>query len=249
MKEFIIDDIYKFVAREGDGNIWDVYENGKKIENPNSLYKFYVLNAYSLDSLYRNYFYLANPSTFNDPFDCNVNIATDIKGIETLKTVQRNNYSSAGVCCLTETIDNHLLWAHYTNNYNGFALQFDEMKIETSLEEYKAYGLRPVIYPVKPKRVSTKEPYAHQYLFTTKLNHWKYEREWRIVTDLKNDNREMHYSISNLKGIYVGHKIVDNNLGLYKMLLEIQETKYPDASVYVVYPHPTDLKLEFEKVI
>ncbi|PQJ32534.1 hypothetical protein BST92_11620 [Nonlabens arenilitoris] len=249
MKEFIIDDKYKFVERISEGNIWDVYKNENIIENPKSLYKFHSLDIFSLDSLFRGYFYLANPSSFNDPFDCNVNLVTPIKGVENLTTVQHNNYSSSGVCCLSETIDNHLLWAHYTNNYNGFALQFDEMEIETNLEEYRAFGLRPVIYPNKPKKVDVKKPYAHQYLFTTKLSHWEYEKEWRIITDLRNDNREMKYCNSNVKGIYIGHKVIDSKLGLYKMLLEIQESKYPNASVYIVYPHPTDLKLEFEKVI
>ncbi len=32
------------------------------------------------------------------------------------------------------------------------------------------------------------------------------------------------------------------------MLLEIHEIKFPTNPIFVVYPHPTDLNLKFEKV-
>lgn len=39
-----------------------------------SLYKYQTLSAYSLASLVNNTVWLANPSTFNDPFDCAVTL-------------------------------------------------------------------------------------------------------------------------------------------------------------------------------
>ncbi|AVI49759.1 hypothetical protein C5O00_00700 [Pukyongia salina] len=250
MNEFEIDDKYKLVLKPGDGNIWDVLKDGELISHPEFLYKYYPLNVYSIDCLFRSYFYLSNPSQFNDPFDCNINLIETVEGIESMNTVVRNNYSTAGVCCLSQNIDNHLMWAHYTNNYDGFTLQFKDMQIESPLSDYKAYGLRPVIYTSSPKKVNSSEPYAHQYLFTTKLKHWEYESEWRIVTDLKDSkHREMYFVPENVTAIYVGHKVVDNNIGLYNLILDIQEQKYPNAIVYVVYPHSTELKLMFERVL
>ncbi len=248
MDEFIIDKVYTLVRSNPDRNVWDVYKDGKLIPHPEKLYKFYPLSSYSLDALYRHYFYLANPESFNDPFDCNINLLEGIVGKETLQTVKRNSFKSAGICCLSTTLDNHLMWAHYTNNYDGFAIEFKDMQVDIHREDFKQFALAPVTYPLQPPRVTTNKPYSHQYLFTTKLNHWKYENEWRIVTDLNTDSREMYFVPNTVSSVYIGHKIPDNNPGLYKMILEILEAKYPDAAVYVVYPHPNDLKLEFEKV-
>ncbi|HQQ74995.1 MAG TPA: DUF2971 domain-containing protein [Pseudomonadales bacterium] len=40
------------------------------MSQPDFLYKYRPLNAYSLASLLNNTMWLANPTTFNDPFDC-----------------------------------------------------------------------------------------------------------------------------------------------------------------------------------
>ena len=248
MNEFIVDKVYKMIQKTPDRNIWTVLKNNVEILHPEKFYKFYPINTYSLDCLFRNYFYLSNPGLFNDPFDCNVNLLDGIGSTESMTTVKRNNYSNAGISCLTETIDNHLMWAHYTNNYNGFVLEFEGMNVDIDKNDYKHFALAPVIYPEKPPKVKMEQPYTHQYLFTTKLKHWEYENEWRIVTQTHSGNREMPFTANNVKGIYIGHKIPDENKGLYKMLLEIQELKYPNASIYVVYPHPNDLRLNFEKV-
>ena len=58
----------------------------------------------------------------------------------------------------------------------------------------------------------------------------------------------MEYFSESLKGLYIGHKIPDENISAYKLLLEIQEIRFPRTPIYIVYPHPTDLKLKFEKV-
>ena len=248
MKEFVIDKIYKLVRKSPERNAWDVYKNENLITFPKKLYKFYPLNHFSLDTLFRRYFYLAKPGTFNDPFDCNINLLKNIKGSEIMQTVQRNNIKNVGICCLSETLDNHLMWAHYTNNYEGFAIEFNDIKVDINKSDFKQFAIAPVIYPSKPPRVESNMPYSLQYFLTTKLRHWEYEKEWRIIADLNADNREMKIVHETVTGIYIGHKIPDDNPGLYKMILEIQESKYPKASIYVVYPHNNNLKLEFEKV-
>lgn len=248
MVEFKIDNIYKLVQDNPERNVWSVFKNNRKKTYPEKLYKFYTLSSYSLDALFRHYFYLANPETFNDPFDCNIHLLEGVEGEEILQSLKRNNFKNVGVCCLCETLDNHLMWAHYANNYDGFVIEFKEIQVDISKQDYKQFALSPVIYPKQPPRVPINKSYSHQYLFTTKFNHWEYENEWRIVADLNTDSREMQFVPNTVTGLYIGHKIPDNNPGLYKMILKIQESKYPDASIYVVYPHPNDLKLKFEKV-
>ncbi|WP_157760582.1 DUF2971 domain-containing protein [Chitinophaga caeni] len=250
MNEYIIDEEYVYRLNDEKNNIWDIYKNGNK--NPKSckqLYKYYSLNLYSIDALLRNYFYLANPSSFNDPFDCNINLIKDVQNISKYTSVKRNNVRNIGICCLSETLDNHLMWAHYTNNYNGFCLGFrgDNIDANANREIFPRHSFTKVIYPASPVSIEQQLPFAQNYLFTTKFKHWEYEQEWRLIAEITNE-REMIFYPESVEAIYIGHSIVDTNPSAYKLLLEIQEIKFPQIPVYVVYPAPFELKLKFEKV-
>ena len=250
MNEFSIDKEYQLKLNP-ETKHWDTYQFGKLLpKTTDKLYKYYPLNLNSIDCILRTYFHLANPGDFNDPFDCNVNLAEDIGELDKMETVKRNKYKNIGVCSFSETIDSHLMWAHYTNNYNGFALEFIGNKIDVKLrrESINRNSLTRVIYPENPVKISKDYPFAYHYLLTTKFKHWSYEKEWRIIAELNSQDREMEYFSESVKGLYIGHKIPDENISAYKLLLEIQEIRFPRTPIYIVYPHPTDLKLKFEKV-
>lgn len=243
MKQIKIDREYLYKLNNKT-NQWDCYQNETLLpKHPKVLYKYYSLNLNNIDALYRNYFFLSNPKEFNDPFDCNLNLIEDLQLYEKNK-ININNF---GICSFSETIDNHLMWAHYTNNYHGFALGFKErIQIDENKRDIQRYSLGRVIYPEKVVKMKSDNPISLYYVLTTKYQQWKYEKEWRILAELKDYRRELKFSPESLEAIYVGHKIPDNKLNIYAMLLKIQEERYPDAKVYVVYPHPTELKLEFE---
>lgn len=250
MNEFVIDSEYKLVFNSNTKH-WDTYQNGILLsKSTKTLYKFYSLNTSSIASLLNNYFYFSNPSDFNDPFDCNINFLEDITELKEMATVKRNNYKNIGISSFSETIDNQLMWAHYTNNYNGFALQFKGENIETKMKQgqFTRYTLTRVIYLEKPVKISKDYPFAEHYVFTTKMKHWAYEKEWRIITQLESQDRKLEYIPNSVESIFIGHNIPDKNQSAYALLLSIQEIRFPKIPVYVVYPHPTDLKLKFEKV-
>lgn len=248
MKQFQIDEEYR-LALNNRGK-WDTFQNEKKLSNKHpNLYKFYSLNIFNIDSLLRNYFYLSNPSDFNDPFDCNLNLVKTNEKLEKLKTVKRNVIYNIGITSLSEEIENPLMWAHYTNNYSGFALSFgDRIDIQERKEFFGRHTITRVIYPKAPVIIKAEYPFAEHYLLTTKFKHWQYEKEWRIICDLKQKHRELEYDPNFVKALYIGHNIPDKNPTAYNLLLEIQELRFPKIPVFVVYPHPTELKLKFEKV-
>ena len=227
MKEFTIDKEYRLELNSDNGK-WDTYQNDNLLsKTADKLYKYYSLNLNNIDSLFRNYFYLANPGDFNDPFDCNVNLVEDVTNLEQLKTVKRNNYKNVGVTSFSETIDNHLMWAHYTDNYNGFVLEFEGNGINVKMprETFEKQTLTRVIYPEKPVKIKKDYPFALHYVLTTKFKQWAYEKEWRIITELIKNVRTIEYYPEIVKAIYIGHKIPDNNKNIYELILEIQRTE------------------------
>ena len=250
MENFKINNEYEIKLNKNTGH-WDTFQSGelisKKVEK---LFKYYSLNLFNVEALLNHYFYLSDPGNFNDPFDCNINLIEDVERIKKFETVKRNKYKNIGIASFSETINNHLMWAHYTNNYNGFALEFmgDGIKVNLNIEKVKRHTLTRVIYLENPPKILKNYPFAEHYIFTTKLKHWAYEKEWRIITELKSNSRNLEYAPENVKGIYIGYNVPDGNKSAYRLLLEIQEIRFPKVPVYVVYPHPTDLKLEFEKV-
>jgi len=250
MKYFKIDEEYELKLSD-DGIIWDKYQNGIILpRTAKKLFKYYSLNVNNIDSLLNHYFYLSNPLNFNDPFDCNVNLIEDIGDIQNSKQISRNDYLNIGLSSFSEEIDSHLMWAHYTSNYSGFVLEFEGDKITVDIQknQLKRHSLARVIYPKSPPKILREYKFAQIYVFTTKFKHWAYEKEWRIIADLNTENRYLRYVPEIVKGIYIGHKIPDENRSAYNLLLEIAEIRYPSIPIYVVYPHRTELKLEFEKV-
>lgn len=252
MTKFQIDDEYTII-KEKESGFWHYSQNGIMMpKRAEKAFKFYSLNINNIDSLMNSYFHLSNPSSFNDPFDCSINLLDSPEDMETMKSVKRNNSSNLGVNSMTEVINNHVMWAHYTNNYHGFAIEFNgaEVTVIPSADQTAGGTFVKVIYPKKLVKVKKEYPFAIQYMLTTKLKHWEYENEWRFITTLgPKKDRILHYDPEKVKGLYIGHQLIDNNPSAYRLILSIRSINFPEVPVYVVYPHPNKLELYFEKVL
>lgn len=247
-KDIIIDEnyCYKFDTQENRHKLY--FQNKSFPLRPEKIFKFYSLSLYSLASLYDGYFYQANPKSFNDPFDCNINLI----GYENnytqnfnLDSVKRNDISNIGISCFTEEIDNPLMWGHYTSQYNGFVLEFHPHLFQGRIEKGRSHLFSPVIYLKKLKRIEL-EDIKLTYLATVKDSRWKYEKEWRLITI--SEDRTAYFNKEGVKAIYIGHRIPDEQPNIYSFLITLFENVYPNTEIYVVYPNPTELSLKFERV-
>lgn len=81
-----------------------------------------------------------------------------------------------GICCFTESVDNLLMWAHYTDSHKGVCLEFDEdtlVKIEKSwLVKIKYSNDFPIV----------NETNDIEKALLTKSKCWEYENEFRLLS-------------------------------------------------------------------
>ena len=117
-----------------------------------------------------------------------------------------------GVYCLSEDPKNILMWSHYADSHKGICIEFD---IKRGGFFYN--NLLPVQYK---KRYPTFElsDYQneddmmftmHQQAICTKSVLWKYEKEWRVITDDRHGNKS--FDKNDVTKVIFGAKISDDD--------------------------------------
>lgn len=91
-----------------------------------------------------------------------------------------------GVFCLTESLENLLMWAHYADSHQGFVIEFDTdhpFFDQRKSPEDELRHLRQVNYSDERPALTLSE--ADGFLsFVTKSTDWQYEVEWRMMLPL-----------------------------------------------------------------
>src|SRR5258706_1189401 len=123
-----------------------------------------------------------------------------------------------GIACLTEVVDNILMWSHYSDGHRGFCLEF-------STDYLPFYMAAPVKYSNDLSTLSSQSA-EDEILFelaTTKAVDWKYEKEWRIFVDLGETGAI--YDPNALTGIYFGYEMPIEYREVIAMILQGSSTK------------------------
>lgn len=244
MNSFKIDETQELIPIEGNNNLWILHINGvAQNQLPSKLFKYYSLNKYNVEAIKDSYFYLNNPSEFNDPFDCTYNLIKEkqIRPKDWDYVPVQNNVGNKGICCFSTVDNNPLMWPHYTNSYKGFVVRLKpDFKINLN-SEMEDHRLMRVIYSQNPNKVSEKMPFANSYQLGIKLEHWSYENEWRLVVDKKNnDFRKLGYPKENILEFIFGYRFFESrdkkDVELRNSLLEILRERFPDVPKYSMGP-------------
>jgi hypothetical protein len=121
--------------------------------NEELIYKYSDWNEYSKDGLSKRYFWFSKPTSFNDPFDSNMDVLLSFSNSndiftgknktnvdETLYDLIKRNTDDFGILCLTKATkegsigdkgyNNLHFWAHYANSYKGISIGYNVKKIE-----------------------------------------------------------------------------------------------------------------------
>ena len=109
-----------------------------------------------------------------------------------------------GILCLSEKRDDILMWSHYANGHTGFCLEFDREGFVSwnfcePIQYRKAYPTcRQFIDKIESKTL-------HQIFLLRKSEHWKYEKEWRVIINCENPaNRTLKFPEELLTGVILG---------------------------------------------
>ena len=200
------------------GRIHNSYISGRKILNhieypetiepPKELIKFYSVTQNSVNALTKGFLWATNPLTFNDPFDCPIQLwnidSFTMKKLQPILDPQNHfmlkeddvlhnrsifselRFATLGIICLHEfSLKNQdILWGYYTNQ-EGFAIKFDSHQL------IKSWGVPFKVDYLKKSKLDhfnlniLESPPDVFPLFlrwsTQKKRVWKNENEWRFI--------------------------------------------------------------------
>lgn len=222
-------------------NEYEYFDNGILIpRKKDTLYKYLTFNDNTIASLIGCYVWLTNPVSFNDPFDCNKNLIVDYaEDPKEIKWDTRNHFKNIGITSFSEEKCHPLMWAHYTNSYNGLVIEFDPNYEDFLTKDERIQNLRwrKVIYPNYAGPMQKGFPFAEEVMLTAKLSYWEYENEWRLIGNLTDkNNRYVNFNPKQIKRFYLGYNLVKNNKAAFQILVSIRDRNYPHADIWWVRP-------------
>jgi hypothetical protein len=224
----------------------------KKRPQPKTIFKYYSNDedGYNLDALKNKYLYHNSYLSFNDPFDCNINLISFERNGKYKKTHKKkretfkSNLNNIGICCFTENKNSILMWSHYADSHKGFCLEFFKRENE--------------LYPINYINDFSKTNYYENvkdsefHITYSKSIEWKYENELRsIVTNIKTKNpnsRKIKFDEKRLKAVYFGVKASDKLKMKIIGLLEKHYSNFKEIEIYENSLKENSFEIESRKI-
>jgi len=166
------------------------------------------------------------------------------------------NYNQFGICCFTPYYDNLLMWAHYSNNHEGFCVgiklsKIRELQTELSkrnelLELFKIkYSKKMPLINFYRAMLSQEENDSLTPLITTKSNHWRYENEFRLIY-WYHPNTLLTLLDESIAEIILGHYIKAENAN---KIVNIIKDKKMQISVFQAQKEERKFALKFVQIL
>jgi len=159
-----------------------------------TLYSFRPINKYSISDLIKNELTIADPDTFNDPFDTPLfsylefqssqikeNPDYDIKPlIDAYKHIKVRCFVKHKERSRKQPFENQLMWSHYADSHRGICIRY-KFDADITIEDEKE-KIFSILYNVDYKlEIKPDNPKSLKFLLATKEKCWKYENEVRLV--------------------------------------------------------------------
>ena len=138
------------------------------------LYRFQRFDIEHLRTALEGKLFCANPSTFNDPWDCRPFFRETPDS--DVRATHQNISDQYRICCFSTASTNTLMWSHYTQNHMGICLEFDATKPNLDRTLRVDYLASPPLLDYGDNSFSA----AYQAL-GLKSAAWSYEKEYRLI--------------------------------------------------------------------
>ena len=186
-------------------------------------YKYLRPDYYAIRNFETNQLMCSNPKKFNDIFEGMVN-SDDLKPEDT-KPIIEKACNAVSISCFSERWDNLLMYAHYTNSFKGFCLEYDFGLIVDSILSQMYFF--PVIYHAQPCTLARMNELSGDIdhimskmesgsiitekvddlisYFIHKVSIWEYEKEWRFIIPISQywnffKNKDVHADYHFIQG-------------------------------------------------
>ena len=151
-------------------------------------------------------------------------------------------HSMLGVYSMTAVNDNIPMWAHYSNNHQGFCIGFDSLELLSFLEcafgEIKYRDEYPTILP-------TKEIIQRQLQqILTKASYWDYEIEYRLFKD-NSANTTIKLPVKTIKEIILGYKMSSYQI---KEIFILVEAEMPHVRIFQTVQKKRSFEFEIKEI-
>lgn len=185
---------------------------------PIYVYKFKSFDAYWRDIFENLRLYMASPEEENDPFEGKVIpiVASTAGGSISIAAGKINgaiegNLSQYRIVSLSANIRNKAMWAHYSSNYSGFAIQFKTSDTFSSVKrviykpDYEIVDFRNIDFSLKKDDI-----YKETMLY--KSEDWINEQEFRIIEKSSSTKKEFFsFKLADIESIILGVYIKKEN--------------------------------------
>lgn len=168
------------------------------------------------------------------------------------RAFMENRLDEMKVLCLGAEKDNILMWSHYAQNHEGFAIGFDAVKLNDLCFKnggfqtgYVAYRDKyPILrWPEKGNKREMEELIAT--IMNVKSRIWKYEKEVRVSFFKAHNSIDFSQSPDLVSEIIMGAKM---EMPAEQKMLQIVDSKYPNAQVYKAHVSRDAFSLQFTQV-
>lgn len=180
------------------------------------------------------------------------------KGIDELNKRVSEHLLHSRVFCVSESVNNVVMWSHYSEHHQGVAFQLacvDEL--DNSL-----LGAKKIDYTDRFSVFPSAEQYANhltgektidmvsliQKIAYTKHIDWAYEKEWRVYVSMLNEPAGTGKSLyvenpQIFKAMYLGCNIEQKNAAA---IISIARKELPNMKIYQASRSKSRYELEFE---
>ncbi|MDP2206636.1 MAG: DUF2971 domain-containing protein [Alphaproteobacteria bacterium] len=173
-----------------------------------------------------------------------------IEGFPKINDAVKKILSDTSIICVSETHDNLLMWAHYSENHEGAVIKLLSPTNNSFLrtaqkvvytEDIPRFTANDLLSSVSHEKV------LHR-LTLTKSTHWEYEKEWRVVSTARNKAtlwEAIPFFERELGAIYLGCRMKEETRN---EIIELARSRYSHVEIYQAQKHDTKFALTFNKI-